>query len=415
MNIDSENLIEMEFLKIADDTKYWFVRSGKGAEYYKDFKTNNYIAIGDNEITLEELNNIEDKHKEIEDTFLSEYKRIFNNKYIEILKETAKYKNSDLTEQNELLEKEKRSSTIAANKAFKFVEQMDIGDYVLVPYKSSEYFLLGIILSDTYDEDINHIYLGIDDDYTISDYQKKRTVLWIKEVPFKDLPDQLNWILQGNRAIFNISEHAEYINPLISNQYIYKDKVYLRINVGTSNKIDSKTWLYYQSTIVKNSNDKAEEIFQKNKVQSEGQTIIEAIQNNWETIASIAVALFTDADVNIYGSKFKWRGPLAFLIPSTKRKRERDDRLDDLEVAQAEENLEQTRLTNQRMRIENDKIKNKPQLYQTGEKTSSLTYEVKKAPEEQEALNNMEISEKSIGRAIPIERQMDNLFDFDEE
>ncbi|WP_195854074.1 hypothetical protein [Aerococcus tenax] len=405
---------EMDFLFIDAKTKYWFVRAGKGAEYYKDFKTNNYIAIGDNEVNLSNLKAIEQKFKMIEDTKIEEYKKIFNETYIELLKSSTKFKDLDLTEQEEAIEKEKRSSTIAANKTFKFIEKMGVGDYVLIPYKSSEYFLLGIILSDVYDNEIHHTYLGENDEYPISDYDKKRTVLWIKEIPFKDLPDQVNWILQGNRAIFDISQYAEQINPLISNQYIYKDKIYMRIDVGTEERVDSQTWLYYQSTIVKNADTIANKIFQKNKVQSAGQTVLETIIENWETFAVIAIALFTDADIKIKECTFKWHGPLAFLNPQIRKKRKHEEQIDALELKQIEQDLETKELTNQRMRIENKILLNSSYTSEH-EETSKNISEVTKTVEEQKALEKMHISNKAIGRDISLEKQMDNLFDFDGE
>lgn len=42
-------------LNIPANTKYWFVRAGSQAEYYQDFMLNNYIAIGDNVVSLEDL------------------------------------------------------------------------------------------------------------------------------------------------------------------------------------------------------------------------------------------------------------------------------------------------------------------------------------------------------------------------
>ena len=92
--IINNGVIEADFLKIPDETKYWFVRAGVGAEFYQDFKYNNFIAIGDNDITLETLESIEDKYRGATDTHKSAYKKLFNKFYIDALKQSTQYKKS---------------------------------------------------------------------------------------------------------------------------------------------------------------------------------------------------------------------------------------------------------------------------------------------------------------------------------
>ena len=70
---------------------------------------------------------------------------------------------------------------------------------------------MGIVLSDTFDGPIDHEYLGKDLEYPISDYEKKRRVLWIKEIDQDELPESLLWIQTGQRAIFDISKNAKMV------------------------------------------------------------------------------------------------------------------------------------------------------------------------------------------------------------
>ena len=248
-----DGVVETDFLVIPDDTKYWFVRASSKAEYYQDFKTNNFIAIGDNEVKLDRLLSIPQKFQVSPSALKEEYKRIFNEKYLSLLLDSTKYKNLQKSEQADALEKTKRSSSISATKTFSFVEEMEIGDYVLVPYKKSDVFLMGIVLSDAFDAPIDHEYLGKDLEYAISDYEKKRRVLWIKEIDQNELPESLLWIQTGQRAIFDISKNANEINPVISNEYIYKGNVHIRVHVGTHKKVSSSTWLQYQLLINENT------------------------------------------------------------------------------------------------------------------------------------------------------------------
>ena len=411
--IINENVIEADFLIIPDDTKYWFVRAGSKAEFYYDFKYNNFIAIGDNEIKLKNLNGIPDRFRALNSTLKLEYKRLFNEEYLNSLMDSQKYKDLQKSEQSDEIEKVKRSSSISSSKTFSFVEEMDIGDYILVPYKSSDVFLIGIVISDVFDHQVEHEYLGIDQQYPISDYEKKRRILWIKEIGQKELPEKLMWIQNGHRAIFDITSSADDINPLLSTEFIYKGNASVRVNVGTENKVSSSTWLQYQIVINQNAQGQADEVFQKNKVQSVGHTILEMAIDNPEILIIIGASLFHEMDFNVYGIKFKTHGPLSFLIPGSKKKRENENRNNELDLEKKEEEVKSLKLNNNAIEINNKKetilleeLKKRSDLTnRTAEDIKITDVSISKNPEQQEALNNMKISQKSIGTEISPERQ----------
>lgn len=408
----NNHIIEADFLKIPDATKYWFVRASSKAEYYRDFKLNNFIAIGDNEIKLSSLFGIPQKYKISEETLKEKYKQLFNEEYITLLQASTKYKNLEKSEQADEIEKTKRSSTIAATKTFSFVEEMGIGDFILVPYKSSEVFLIGIVISDVFDDKIDHEYIGLEDEYPISDYEKKRRVFWIKEISQDELPEKLLWIQTGQRAIFDITKNADDINPILSNEYIYKGNAHIRINVGTPNKISSSDWLQYQLLINQNSEDKADEIFQKNKVQSIGHTILETAIDNWKPLLTVGAALFTEVDFEVAGQKFKTHGPLSFLIPGSKERKKREKKKEDLEIEKQAELVNGIKLDNEAKKIENQKnqiileqLKNRPDLTDQTEDCSNESLIIKRTSEEIEAIENMRITQKTIGSEISSKTQ----------
>lgn len=409
----NDGIIETDFLVIPDETKYWFVRASLKAEYYQDFKYNNFIAIGDNDVKLENLHAIPQRLRETTSTHKEEYKRIFNEAYLTLLRNSTKFKSLQKSEQADEIEKMKRSSSISATKTFSFVEEMDIGDYVLVPYKRSEVFLMGIVLSDTFDGPIDHEYLGKDLEYPISDYEKKRRVLWIKEIDQDELPESLLWIQTGQRAIFDISKNANEINPVISNEYIYKGNVHMRVHVGTHKKVSSSTWLQYQLLINENTAGKADEVFQKNKVQSEGHTILEAVIENWEFLTLAGAALFTDVDHQVLGMRFKTHGPLSFLIPGSKSRRELERKKANLELQKQEQEVKGLELDNEAKSIQNEKerialeeLKNRPELIvQTDEYLETSDKRISRSPAQEEALRDMRISQKVIGSEFSPQRQ----------
>lgn len=404
----NDGLLEVDFLTIPDETKYWFVRAGTKAEFYQDFKRNNFIAIGDNEVKLTSLRKIDDKYKHVYDTLKEAYKNIFNETFLKLLIDSPKYNSLGKSEQAESLEQTRRSSTIAANKTMSFVEEMSMGDIVLLPYKRSEKFLVGIIISDVFDFEIDHEYVNKDENYSISKYEKKRRILWLKEISQNELPDKLQWIQKAHKAIFDISKNASEINPILSSEYIYKGNAYLRVNVGTDEKVSSNTWLHYQQLINNSAKDKADELYQKNKVQSSGQTILEIAIQNKEIIALVGFSLFYDIDVDIKGLKFKHHAPLSFLIPGSKARKERESKKENLQIEEQELKNNSLELDNKAKEIQNKKdllllkeLENRIDLTKISEEViDDLGIGVEKTNEQKNALLDMKISQKPIGTEI---------------
>lgn len=411
----NDGVIEADFLEIPNTTKYWFVRAGSKAEYYRDFKLNNFIAIGDNEIKLNTLKDIPELFKITDEVLKDRYKHIFNEQYIFLLQESSKYKNMEKSDQADEVEKTKRSSTISSNKTFSFVEEMNIGDIILVPYKRSEVFLIGIVVSDVFDEKIDHEYVGPQDDYAISDYEKKRKVIWLKEISQSDLPEKLLWIQTGQRAIFNITDNANDVNPILSNEFIYDGYAHIRVNVGTPEKINTTNWLQYQLVISENSEGKADDIFQKNKVQSIGHIVVETLFENWESLLLVGAALFGEIDFEISGKKIKTHGPLSFLVPGAKKRQQLESDKKILENEIDREKLNGLKLDNEAKKLKNEKetflfeqLKTRPDLISQTELQSNSIVSINRSDKERQALNSMKISQKSIGNEISLKKQMES-------
>ena len=413
INLTNQNNILIDCLNIPDDTKYWFVRAGQRAEFFNDFKINNFIAIGDNEISLEKLKQIETKYRVDSDILKERYKHLFNSFYIDLIKSNEEFNKLTKSKQSDKLENVKRSSTISSYKAFSFIEEMKIGDYVFVPHRSSGAFLIGIIISDVFDTKIDHQYLGEDQEYSISNYDKKRRIARPPAPAPRAPPPPLMWIQNGHKAIFDITQFAEEINPILASTYIYKNNIHLKINVTSTKNITSTEWLNYQVLVHKNAKEHADNLFQKTDVQSPGKIILETTINHWETIAIVFAALFTEPDIHIKGVKFKWHGPLSFLIPGSKQRRERQERqevaklriieseadLKELEVEKAKRELKQNEYFNTDI---DDKLIDRKNV-------DNIVYEtspIEKANKEQyQTIKEMGIKYQSTGIDISNETQ----------
>ena len=116
---------QIEIYQFNSRAKYWLVRA-EGGKYYDDFKYNHFISIHHNRVTLADLQTT-DLLLTAEKT-IEHYKQQINRVY----------------EGEEL---SKHQITFTAKRLYSFVEDMSIGDYVVVPSFKSNYFLIGQITS----------------------------------------------------------------------------------------------------------------------------------------------------------------------------------------------------------------------------------------------------------------------------
>lgn len=410
---DTETINEL--LRIPDDTKYWFVRAGSKAEYYDDFAYNNYIAIGDSDITLKELKKIESNYRVTDEVLQKRYKKIFQDSFIKDYKSVHDTKKMDSDVVKKDLITITRSASISALKAYNFIEEMKVGDIVLVPNNGSSDFRIGVITSDTFSNNVNHIFIPSDEDatasaYNYSDYDKKRRVAWLKEITVKDLPDKLLWIKSGHKAIFDISDNAESINPLLSANYFYKNKFYTRIGVGTPNPISSTEWFTLQKVIVEAAPQIADQVFQKHKVESIGQVIIQTGMEHWDDILFIAGALFGQAGATIKGREYHINGLLTNFYPSVREQKRHDKEMNKHEEKKAK--LEEESMEKDNALKDLEIQRQKRQLIESETKTATLDdikddYKLSKT--DKDTLNNLNLSGDEVGDEIPSEMQEDSL------
>lgn len=318
--INEKEYINQKILFIPDNTKYWFVRAGQGAAYYQDFLINNYVGADTNEMKLAKLYSIPQSLRSASDAVLARYKELFNEHDLKLF-----YNNKNKNDKN--FEKDRIAaitrSTNRANRVFHFIEEMSIGDFVIIPHDNSTKYLIGVIVSDCFDQDIKHIDIRTDEDekikepgYNVSHFEVKRRVYWIKELDQKHFPDKLSWIRTAHQSLFNITENGNDINPYICPLYVYKGTYYMRFGVNTTQKISSLDWLEYQ-TLIKNivGKDNLKKIFQKQKVQSPGD-IITFCQQSLPLLFIINNVLFGKVDFNYEHINAQFFGILTYFSKS---------------------------------------------------------------------------------------------------
>lgn len=241
---------ELTIYEIPDDTQYWLVRAD-GGKYYEDFEYSNTISLQDNDLTLELFNGPAMLSHEVR---LDYYKK----KIASVKPEFNPHQVS-----------------IAAKKMLAFINQMKIGDIVIVPSKQTKHFLIGVILSEPYeltDKELENLQKrGERMNYKASDNKKRRKVKWLNEVSRSKVNSNFFYTLTMHQSIIDVSDTRDYIAPLLSPIYIQDNKLTLCIRVNTSRGITSETWqsLYMMINELKNTKIN-ESIVVKSNVQSPG-------------------------------------------------------------------------------------------------------------------------------------------------
>ncbi|KST94056.1 hypothetical protein [Lactococcus lactis] len=188
---------------------------------------------------------------------------------------------------------------------------MSIGDYIIVPSRKSNYFLIGQISSDV--EEIESVPdLLLNHGYERNKDLKRRKVRWINEVPRKKFNAKFLYsTLTLHHSIIEITEYAKYIDGLISPFYLKNGKINLKLNVNTEKPITSTVWSNLYSLIDSKRNQNIdEEIIVTTNVESPGDlnlsTLIQyALDHKYIFESGIFIIASLFGDIDIFGLKLK--------------------------------------------------------------------------------------------------------------
>jgi restriction system protein len=204
----------MEILKLEDiipvineNKNYWLVRT-QGGKYYEEFKSGNFIAIGWNKITLEDLLNLE--HHDLVRKIIKEYpKRV--------------------------------RPVRLANQLSSFAKDIKAGDIVIIPSAGSNKITIGEVEDDTpYSEYVDENAKG-PDGRKLCPFQKRRRVRWIKTVSKWDLDMEFYKLFKSQHTISNANEYAPFIDRMLHTFFIRGNEAHLILEVKKEGKIPFQT------------------------------------------------------------------------------------------------------------------------------------------------------------------------------
>lgn len=305
--MDTESANILKILEIPKETKYWLVRAGRGEEY-EDFKQSSSIGIQYNQISLENLIQLEKISINVPELTPSGRKR----KSETIEKEYNKKKKdlyTSLVLRNIRPKPSKNGASQIGSRLQNFYNKMNIGDIVIVPYRSSRKFLIGIISSEMY-ELTDDEYLELKNKVElnsigqkISVCKKRRKITWVNEVNREWINPKLLYTINMHQSIIDITDYGKYIDGLLSPVYIKDNVIYGKISVRTKDNINSEVWETLYKTINKLKN-KDDVIDIKSNVESPGSLLL-SMGIGGTIFSFIGCVLYFSKEISVLGVKFQ--------------------------------------------------------------------------------------------------------------
>lgn len=239
-NIESIYFLSQKALEniptLESENDYWFVRA-KAGTFYQSFLVGNYIAIGWNEITLKNLEQMaEENVKE------------------KILKHNP--------------ESEKPGA--AYNQMRRFAYNIKIDDLVIVPSEAPNDLLVGKVISRPYTETDDNIL----SETNVCTFSKRIKVKWLGKIRNSDIDPELYKLLYSGHTISNANQYKKYINRGVYDAYIEDDIMSITIKVQDEESINAYDYNYFLTKVLEIaaifSEEEEQRITLRTNVQSQG-------------------------------------------------------------------------------------------------------------------------------------------------
>jgi restriction system protein len=308
----------IEQIPVLDSSvDYWLVRAQSGT-YYTDFNINNYVGIDWNSVSLNDIRSANNSAVVM--------KNILRERLPgDIVIEPEDASNQDYIEEKEVVAPDNRPVKKVkitenqygtwAGQLLRFVNNLKINDIVVVPSKSSEFFLVGRISGDIHelsDKDIND--QETSSNYKKSTYKKRWPVEWWGYFDRSDADSALYKMIYSQSTLTNINDYRPFINRAMFPYYIQDEELHITFDVSQPSNIDSLylgQFIYQYSTMSKLL-EPENDIDVKINVQSEG--IIELISGlvtaglSVFTILSFVLVAPFGGKLKVFGQEFDLPG-----------------------------------------------------------------------------------------------------------
>lgn len=206
-----ENSSVLSHIKeFSEDRNYWLFRT-MGGDFYDEFVRHGFIAIGYNEVSLDEI------------------------KLAHSMSENASEKLSSIVESKGIKKDngEDKSPSYISSQLLRFYSEIKEGDVVVIPGPNSDFVSIGYIKSKPYSDDVLYKTSGI------CDFTKRRKVRFLKKLFRSKLNPKLIQLFNSRHTISNANEYSEYIDCCISDFFQKEDKTYIVLKVKQEDEISA--------------------------------------------------------------------------------------------------------------------------------------------------------------------------------
>lgn len=224
MEISDFNALAELIPHISTTRKYWLVRT-QGGLYYEDFRSENFIAVGYNNIRLEDIVDAKKKVPTHPENYLAE-----------IIKARIA---------------DEKQPKYSAKQLLKFVYDIKEGDIVLIPSANSKSISIGEVTSSVVALSTEAPYVApVKGQHKKCPFIKRKPVKWLKEVRRAQLDPLLYKLLFSHHFISDGSAYENIIDSMLHDFYIKGKSTYLILDVATKKDIEARVFFDTGSSLL---------------------------------------------------------------------------------------------------------------------------------------------------------------------
>lgn len=194
--------------KVSETTGYWMVRT-MGGDYYEEYDQNGFVAIGYNEITLNEIRNLDHNINKANIQLREKVKRLFPNIA--------------------------RPGHIASQ-LLRFCRSIKPGDIILLPSHASYKVSICRVTGAVYDEGNAREGNGE------CPFIKRLPIEIVKHTTRLDLPPKAQLMFNSRHPISDISNYAQYLDNTVCDFYSKSEELHVVLKINTDNNVATTTF-----------------------------------------------------------------------------------------------------------------------------------------------------------------------------
>jgi hypothetical protein len=140
-----------------------------------------------------------------------------------------------------------RSLKSIVSQAQVFVNEISVGDWILVPGEGS--LAIGVVSGNAFWADEPVTIYHVDSPPSVMQYKLRRKVTWGPTVYRADFSSPLQWTLRANQTVFNVDSHWEAICHTIYPAFSRDQVLYLTAKIKSHDKINNVDVASFLSTL----------------------------------------------------------------------------------------------------------------------------------------------------------------------